>query len=72
MPSVVPFGFGSRADEKELANAIEILKKQRDDNLLLIKTEHQMRLDSATKLAKYEEERLESFFDVVFASGFDP
>ncbi|KAK8825668.1 hypothetical protein WA577_000839 [Blastocystis sp. JDR] len=50
-------------DEKELANAIEILKKQRDDNLLLIKTEHQMRLDSATKLAKYEEERLESFFD---------
>lgn len=30
-----------------------------------------MRLDSATKLAKYEEERLESFFDVIFLKRFD-
>ena len=30
-----------------------------------------MRLDSATKLAKYEEERLESFFDVHFKMRVD-
>lgn len=47
-----------------MESAIDILKKQRDDNLLLIKTEHQMRLDSATKLAKVEELRLEKFFEV--------
>ena len=46
-----------------MESAIDILKKQRDDNLL-IKTEHQMRLDSATKLAKFEELRLEKFFEV--------
>ena len=42
------------------------LQKQRDDSLLLIKTEHQMRLDSANKLATFEEERLNEFYEVFF------
>ena len=42
---------------------IAALRKQRDDNLILIETEHQMRIDSANKLAKFEEERLQQFFE---------
>ena len=51
-------------DDSDFTEALESLKKQRDDNLLLIKTEHQMRLESANKLAKFEEERLQTFFNV--------
>ena len=53
-------------DDADFTEALESLKKQRDDNLLLIKTEHQMRLESANKLAKFEEERLQTFFNVLF------
>lgn len=44
---------------------MEALKKQRDDNLLIIKTEHQMRLDSASKLAAFEEKRVNEFYAVI-------
>ena len=43
---------------------MEALKKQRDDNLLIIKTEHQMRMDSASKLAAFEEKRVNDFYAV--------
>lgn len=51
-------------DEVDYEEAIAALRKQRDDNLILIETEHQMRIDSANKLAKFEEERLQQFFEV--------
>lgn len=53
----------SHIDEVNYEEAIEALKKQRDDSLLLIKTEHEMRIDSANKLAKFEEERLRKIYE---------
>ena len=53
-------------EDLDVKSAMEALQKQRDDSLLLIKTEHQMRLDSANKLATFEEERLNEFYEVFF------
>ncbi|KAK8809393.1 hypothetical protein WA171_000977 [Blastocystis sp. BT1] len=50
-------------EDLDVKSAMEALQKQRDDSLLLIKTEHQMRLDSANKLATFEEERLNEFYE---------
>lgn len=58
---------GSSTDLEEdldVKSAMEALQKQRDDSLLLIKTEHQMRLDSANRLANFEESRLNEFYEV--------
>lgn len=49
----------------DVTEAMEALKKQRDDNLLIIKTEHKMRLDSASKLAAFEEKRVNEFYAVI-------
>ena len=51
-------------DEVDYEEAVAALRKQHDDSLILIETEHQMRIDSANKLAKFEEERLQRFFEV--------
>lgn len=56
--------FHLTLDEHALKEAMDILKKQRDENLLLVKTEYQMRMESATKLAQFEEERLQKFYEV--------
>lgn len=62
----------SCADEVDVTEAMEALKKQRDDNLLIIKTEHQMRLDSASKLAAFEEKRVNDFYAVIRAVFLRP
>lgn len=56
-------------EDLDVKSAMEALQKQRDDSLLLIKTEHQMRLDSANKLASFEEERLNEFYNVFLVDG---
>lgn len=50
---------------------MEALRRQRDENLLLIKTEHEMRLECADKLASFEEKCLNDLYEVCDVSWFE-
>lgn len=46
--------------------AIEESKKQQENGKLLVQTELRMRLDMVKRLAKFEEDRINQFFNVAF------
>ena len=53
-------------DNSDYLEALKILEKQKDENLLFVKTNYQLSIDAANKMAKFEEERIQEFYDVSF------
>lgn len=51
-------------ESTDFKDAMGVLEKQKDNNLLLISTELRMRLECANTLAAFEEKRINQFFNV--------
>ena len=51
-------------DNSDYLEALKILEKKREENLLFVKTNYQLSIDAANKMVKFEEERIQEFYDV--------
>lgn len=57
-------------ETEDYLKAVDVLKKRKENGLLLIQTELNMRMENAKSLAVFEEQRIQQFYEVMIDSVF--
>lgn len=52
-------------ETEDYLKAVDVLKKRKENGLLLIQTELNMRMENAKSLAVFEEQRIQQFYEVM-------
>lgn len=57
-------------ETEDYLKAVDILKKRKENGLLLIQTELNMRMENAKSLAMFEEQRVQQFYEVIIILAY--